>query len=266
MTRLTESLDFAKTVAGVMYELDVKYPATALAYYAFVSFVPLLLLVIAVLGRQLAIEIYVESARFVTPATQGLIYEALTTASGRTGAVVLSIVAIAWGGANVAVGFLTVVERVEDVTERRLRIQLRDAVVVLGTLGVAMIAIFLLSLLLAVSSAGRLGTLGGFALLLIVLTVTFLPLYYVPSRVAASPSAALPGAFTTACGWTVLHGGIQFYTSNAAQYALYGVVSGIILILTTTYLAAFVLMMGVVVNAALATDTDVLQADSAEAD
>lgn len=256
MMRLAEAVDFAKTVLGEMNDLELRYPATALAYYAFVSFVPLLLLVIVVLGRQVAIGVYAGSANFVTPAAQQLIYEALTTASGRTGAALLSIGAIAWGGANVAIGFLTVVERVEGTPERPLRGQLRDGAVVLGALSVAMVSIFLLSLGLSVLEAGPLVTVAGFAVLPLVLTAAFLPLYYVPSQMVNAPAAALPGALTTACGWTVLHAGIQFYTANATRYAVYGVLSGIIIILTTTYVAAGVLMMGVVVNATFARERD----------
>jgi len=98
----------------------------------------------------------------------------------------------------------------------------------------------------------------GFGVLFVALTVTLLPLYFVPSRVATSPQDALPGAITTAIGWTVLHAAIQFFVANASQYAIYGVLSGLILILTSTYVAAVVLMLGVVVNAVLATETDEL--------
>jgi membrane protein len=45
------------------------------------------------------------------------------------------------------------------------------------------------------------------------------------------------------------------YVVNAAQYAIYGVLSGIILMLTSIYLAAVVLMVGLVVNAVLAAET-----------
>ncbi|MFC4357233.1 YhjD/YihY/BrkB family envelope integrity protein [Halobium salinum] len=254
MARLAGALDATKTVVGVLYEQDIKYPAAAIAYYAFLSFVPLLLLVVALLGRRFAFEVYTGSARFVTPETQQLLYQALTTASGRTGAMVLSVGAIAWGGANVAVGFLTVVERVEGAVEQPLSTQVRDGGVVLGALSVAILAIFAQSVALSVSSVGLLETLVGFGLLLLVLTGALLPLYYVPSRVVVSPREALPGALTAASGWTVLHAGIQFYTANAAQYAIYGVVSGIVIILTTTYIAAVVLMAGLVVNAVRTTD------------
>ena len=259
MARLTEWIAVGKTVARVTHESDIRYVATALAYYAFISFVPLLVLVVAGVGWQFADRVSASPAQFLTPETQDLIYESLTTASGRTLAVALSVVVLAWGGANVAVGFLTVVERIEATPERPLSGQIRDATVVLGTLAIAILAILLQSLVLAFFAPGVVGTIAGFALLLIVLTLTFLPLYYAPSQVIDSVRGAFPGAFTTACSWTVLHAIIQFYAVNAAQYAVYGVLSGVIIILTNTYIAAVFLMMGIVVNAALATDPDELR-------
>jgi membrane protein len=244
----------AKTVARVTYESDIRFIATTLAYYTFLSFVPLLLLVFAVVGQRLAVGVVARPARFVTPAAQELLFQALTTASGRTGATVLSVAVLGWGGANVAVGFLTAVERIEGVGERSLLLQLRDSVTVLGTLAVAMLAILVQTVVLAVISASALETVVGTVALGAVLTVVFVPLYYVPSRLVDSLPAALPGALTTAFGWSVIHAGIQFYALNAAQYAVYGVLSGIILILTTIYLAGVVLMMGLVVNATLAAE------------
>lgn len=256
------SVEFAKTVARTMYELDLRYPAISVAYAAFVSFIPLLMLLFIALGREVAFEVYAGSAQFVTPETQELLFEALTTATGRTGAFVLSVVAIAWGASNVAVGFLTVVERVENSPDLPLGVQLRNSAVVLATLSVAILAIFLQSVILAVRSPGPLGIVLGFLSLFVVLTAAFLPLYYFPSEVVTAPSAALPGALTAAAGWTVIHAVVQFYTNNAAQYAIYGVASGIVIILTTTYIAAAILMMGVVVNALLATGDGLPAEDS----
>lgn len=266
MSRLSASLTFTKTVTKLLSEPRIKYPAAALAYYGFVSFIPLLLLGIALFGRQVSVDVYTRLPRFVTPSTRQLINEALTTASGRTGAGVLAVVVLVWSGANVAAGFLTVVRRVEGPADGSLSSQLGHGAVVLGMLTLALLAMLLVSMLLAVFSAGPLGVLVGFLVLLVVLTVTLVPLYYIPSRELASPSAALPGALTTAGGWTVLHAGIQIYAVNAAQYAIYGVLSGIIVILTSTYFAAAVLMVGVVVNAVLRTDPDELPATSPAVD
>jgi membrane protein len=256
MARLTDWIAVGKTVARIAYESDIRYLATSVSYYAFISFIPLLVLVFAIVGQQFANEIAALPARFVTPATRPLIYESLTTASGRTWAAVLSIVVLAWGGTNITVDFLEGVERIEAATDRPLPRQVRDAAIVLGTVLLAILAVLLQSLLVAVFADGPLGILLGFGVLLVALTLTFLPLYYVPSRVVTSLSRALPGALTTAFGWTVLHAAIQFYTANAAEYAIYGVLSGIILILTSTYIAAIILMTGVAVNAVIATEVD----------
>ena len=258
MARGAEWVATAKTIASIAYESDIRYIATSLAYYAFISLMPVLLLGFIVFGRQLAGVISASDAQFLTPDTQQLVYEGLTTASGRTAATVLSVVVLAWSGANVGVGFLTVVERIEAVTEQPLARQVYEAATVLGTLTVAIIVIIVQSVFLALFATDLLSVVAGFAVLFVVLTVTLLPLYLVPSRVAGSLTDALPGAMTTAMGWTVIHAVVQFYVTNAGQYAIYGVLSGLILILTSTYVAAIVLMVGVVVNAVLATDTDEL--------
>jgi membrane protein len=155
MGRLPDVVGVARTVVRVAHSCNVKYPAAALAYYAFVSFVPLLLFVFAVVGQQFATEVAARSPRFLTPAARGLVYEALTAASGRTGAVLLAAGVLGWSGANVAVDFLTVVERVEDATAGSLAEQLRDGVVVLGALSVAIVTIVLTNVLFAGVAAGR---------------------------------------------------------------------------------------------------------------
>lgn len=260
MARRSEWLSFATTVTRIAHEADVRYLATAFAYYTFLSLMPLLVMIVALVSWQFAGTLVVPPAQFLTPDTQQLVFEALTTASGRTGSTVLSVVALAWGGANIATVFLTVIERVEAVPDRRIRTQLRDGCVVLGALAVAMVVIIAQSVLLSVFGSDPLTVAVGFAALLLALTLTFSPLYYLPSRLVGSPSAALPGALVAASGWTVIHAVIQFYVLNAAQYAIYGVLSGIIIILTSTYFAASVLMVGVAVNAVRCTDPDELPA------
>lgn len=72
-----------------------------------------------------------------------------------------------------------------------------------------------------------------------------------------SLTEALPGALTAAVGWTVLLTAIRFYAGNAPQYALYGVLSGIIIILTSFYLGAIILMIGAIVNTVSADTNDI---------
>ena len=256
MARPSDAFDLAGTVAHTAYEKDVKYPAAALAYYAFVSFVPMLVFAFAIVGERVAVRIYTATPRFLTPSAQQLVYEAMTAASGRVGAALLAIVVLAWSGANVAVDFQTVVERVEEAAERPLRYQLRDSVVVLGSIGLAILSIIVTSAIFGTLPAGLLVEFVGFAVLFVALVGAFVPLYYVPSRAVTTPSNALAGAITAAFGWTVIHAGVQFYAVHATRYAIYGVLSGIMVILTSLYFAAIVLMVGIIVNATLA-DEDV---------
>lgn len=257
MARRTDVLEAAAAVARTAAERDVKYPAVALAYYAFVSFAPLSVFVFAVAGEQFVFRLHAATPRLLTPAAQELIYEATTSARGRGGAVVLAVAVLAWSGANVAVDFQTVVERVEDASEASIADQLRDGVVVLGSLAAAIVAIVLTSAASASFGGGPVITVIGLGLLFVALAAAFVPLYYVPSRMVESLRAALPGALAAAFSWTVLHAGILFYAANATRYAVYGVLSGIIVILTSLYLAAGALMIGVVVNAVLTGEIDV---------
>jgi membrane protein len=257
MSRLARLLSGAVTVARTAYRHDVKYPAAAMAYYGFVSLLPLAVLVLAVLGESLATELQRTTPQFLTPDAQELVYAALTAASGRAGAAVLAVVVIAWSGANVVMAFQTAVERVEERSSGPLDEQLRAAGSILGSLALAVVLIVLTSVTFALLPRGSPFAFAGHAVLLLALTVSFLPMYYVPSREVGSFSAAVPGAFTGALGWTVLLRVIQFYAANATRYAVYGVLSGVIIILTSLYLGAIALMLGLVVNAIRANGTHV---------
>ncbi|WP_224268010.1 YihY/virulence factor BrkB family protein [Haloprofundus salinisoli] len=254
MRRLAHVLGVAIAVARVAYEEEIKYPAGALAYYAFVSFIPLLVLVFAIIGEELALQIYTTTPQFLTVEAQGLMYEAMTEVSGRAGAGVFAIVVLAWGAANLATGFLAVVERIENAPERSLSEQLRDAVTTVVSLSLALTMIIVTSAVFALLSATSLVGIVGSLALLVALTGAFLPMYYVPSRVVTSWSGAVPGALTAAVGWSLLLSAIHFYAVNATRYAIYGVLSGIIIILTSLYVAASMLMIGVIVNVIFAGD------------
>lgn len=255
MRRLVRSFEFVKTVAQVADEHDVTYPAAALAYYAFVSLIPVLILVLAILGGSLAREARRTLPAYLTPDAQRLVSETLSTASGGVGAVLLAVVVLAWSGANAVLAFQTVVERVESGSGRSLFDQLRDAGSILGSFALAVASIIAVNLAFALLPLGRVLGYGHPLVQFGMLTVAFVPLYYAPSRAVTSPTGALPGALSAAVGWTIMLTGIRFYAANAARYALFGILSGIIIILTSLYLASVLLMMGVVVNTVTA-ETD----------
>lgn len=254
MPDAADALGAVVTVARTVDEHDLKYPAAAMAYYAFVSFLPLLVFLVAVFGEGFAGDVRGAIPRFLTPEARRLVAESLTTASGRTGATALAVLVLAWSASNVAVDFQTVVERVEGTPEGTLVEQAREAGAVLGSLLLVVASVVLAAAVVTLLPAGPWVTYGWPVLVAGVLTAAFLPLYYLPSEVARSPRAALPGATVAAVGWTAMLVGIQFYAIHAGRYAVYGVLGGVIILLTSLYLASLALMVGVVVNVTWAGD------------
>jgi len=134
MKRLGHAVEVALTVGQMAREHDIKYPAAALAYYAFVSQVPLLILVLAVVSDQLVADSN-NHARLPHAWGQQLLSEALVTASGRTWAALLAVGVLVWSRANIVIGFQTVVNRVENTPRESFRTQLHDAGSIIGSFG-----------------------------------------------------------------------------------------------------------------------------------
>ncbi|MWG34703.1 YihY/virulence factor BrkB family protein [Halomarina oriensis] len=256
MDRLVDGVELVETIVRVTLAEKLRYPAAALAYYAFVSFLPLLLLVFVAVGPVLATDLSRVAPQFLTPAVRQLVNQSIRTGTERNGAGVLAVLVVLWSAANFVGDVRTVVERVEGTVESTVRHWLRDAVVVLGCLGTAILAVGATSILFALRPTGVFNQFAAFVGLWVVLAVTFLPLYYVPSTVVRSPRAALPGAVVTSLGWTLVYTGIHFYAVNAGQYAVFGVLSGVVVIFTALYISASALLVGIVVNVAVATRRD----------
>lgn len=254
MSHRDQALEFALAVYRTAAEHDVKYPAAAFAYYGFVAFLPLLVLAVALLDQDAVIRLDAALPRLLAPEARQLVYESLATASGRTGASLLAVVVLAWSGVNMTAAFRTIVERVEGAgtTADSTGAGVRAAAGIFASLCLAVASVGFVEGFVVAWTTEPLASLLRPVVLLVLLTASFVPLYVVASRVAADPRSALPGAFAAAVGWTTLVTGVQFYATNAAQYALYGILSGVILIFTSIYLAAGALMVGVVVNATAA--------------
>ena len=246
-----EGATTAADIVRTSVERDIQYPAAALAYYSFVSLLPLLVILLAVLGERAAREVRTTTLEYLTPAAQELVVEALTDSQGQVGATLFAVVVLGWSGANITAGFQTVVEDVEGEIDRSLAAHLRDGAAVLGSLTLGIVSILAVSALSVLLPDAPFALTGGLVALPVALTVSFLPLYYLPARDIETVRTAAPGAVTSAVGWTVMLAGIRFYAENAGTYAIFGVLSGLLLILTSLYAAAYLLVVGHVVNATL---------------
>lgn len=230
--------------------------AAGVAYYAFVSLVPalLLLLVVAttVFGDALADELLAVAGGFLTPAGEEAIGGAVASAQGRAGAGFLGVAVLLWSTLKVFRGLDTAfVEAYGVDADVGFLDQLTDAGSVVLGIGVGITAMLVVGAVAAAVDVPLLASASVLALP-VVLTVVFLPMYVLLPEPRVTVREALPGAVLSALGWTVLQAGFQAYAATAGQYQVYGVVGGILLLVTWLYVAAIVVIFGAVLNATLA--------------
>lgn len=246
--------------------VDLPFLAAAIGYYALVSVLPALLLVTAVTttvgGPALADRVTVATDDLLTPAGQAAIDDALTGAAGRVGASFVGLAVLLWSTLKVFRGLDIAFSRVYGSADTGTFLgRLRNAVIGLTSVGVGLLAMVAFGAVLAVLPLPVAGRILGFGVLLVGLFVAFLPLYSVFPGVPTTLRSAAPGAALAAAGWMVLQTGFQAYAAVAPSYELYGLLGGVLLLVTWFYLAAVLLLIGAVLNVELADDHGDRQAE-----
>lgn len=246
----------AKRVVIVAQTQQLPFLAAAIAYYAFLSLVPLLLvsLTLATIFASEAIANELVSAfdAYLSPEAATLIETTLLESRGRSGFTVLGLVTLSWGALRIFRGLDIAFSRAygRQNTKSIFR-QLRDVLVVLlgiVTAVAATIASIALLALAPIPYAGFVGT----VLALVFLPVVFFPLYYIFPAENVTGREAIPGAIFAGVGWTVLGLGFGLYSAQADTFQLYGIMAGVILLLIWFYFGGMVLLSGAVLNAVLA--------------
>lgn len=249
-------LAVGQEIANLFREREITFLAAAIAYYAFVSLLPALLLAVAVAsavgGEPLVEQVLTIVDEFLTPAGQDSLEAALTSARGRASATLLGVGVLIWSTLRVVRGLDIAFSRVYG-TRPTLSIveQVKRAAVVLLSVGVGLWVMIVGGGALATFIPPGWGGLG-LGLLLVGLTAVFLPLYYYLPGTGLDVREALPGAVLAAVGWVALQAGFQVYAAGATQFSLYGVIGGILLLVTWFYFAAILVLAGATVNYVLA--------------
>jgi len=253
----TTALGAARRVVDVALDRQVTFLAAAIAYYAFVSLIPALLLLVVVstvvFGEAIAAELAAAAGGFLTPAGEEAVVGAVSAAGGRTGAGVLGVAVLLWSTLKVFRGLDTAFVSLYGVegSPDFLR-QVADAAAVVLAVGVGIAVMVVVGAFVAAADAVPAAEAASVLALPAFLAVVFLPLYYLLPQPAIGVREALPGALTAAVGWTLLQAGFQVYAASAARYQVYGVIGGVLLLVTWLYLAAVVVVVGGVVNVVLA--------------
>lgn len=250
----TRAVSVARHVVRTVREEEVSFLAAGIAYYMFVSLLPLLLLTLVVGtlvgGEAFANSIVAAAGDVLSPTASTLLEDALTSGAGRGGATVLGVGVTLWSALKVFRGLDAAFSRVYGTDGPDSIVgELVDGLAALGGIGIALVGLGVIGALGTV--LGVQVALGGLALVP-VLAVAFLPLYYLFPDQEMTIRDAVPGAVFAGLGWTLLGTGFNVYASQADTYQVYGVIGGVLLLVTWFYFAGQVLLVGAAVNAALA--------------
>ena len=254
-----------RTLASVLVKIfeevrdrDVPFMAGSIAYYAFLSLFPflmLLFLAVSTIGNeQLAAFVESGTEAYLTPTAQSVVLDSIRKASGRVQLSVIAVLTLVWGITSVFRGLDTAFSRLyrTGVQEGFVEKTIDGLIVILGMV-IATIAMFLAGVVYALFPRLPFMNVLNLVLLTVALAITFVPIYYVFPDADVALVEILPGALVAAVGWTLLQFLFQLYASLSSTTELYGVLGGILLLITWLYFGALVLLVGGATNVVLST-------------
>ncbi len=248
------AVPFAKGVIAGIQEKNVPFMAGSIAYQAFISLIPLLVLVfftVSILGdEQFATEVGAATEGFLPESGQLLLEEAIVDSPATAGSTIIGLVIVLWGSLKIFRGLDTAFSEIYDSTaENSFVEQIQDALIAFGAIGIAVLAAGVASIVFAFFPDSLLLGVLNPVVLVVGLTLAFLPMYYRFPDVELSVRDVLPGVVVAAVGWTALQSLFQVYVSFASGSESAGPVGAILLLLTWLYFGGLILLAGAVVNA-----------------
>ena len=245
-----------RTLLALAQREQLPFLAAAIAYYAFVSLVPLLVVALAagtaVAGETVTVRVLTAAGAVLTPEATDLV--AATLDGSQTGVTLVGLTFFTWSGLRVFRGLDTAFARIYGTGGRGgIRSQLTDATATAGTILLAVLATAVAAALvpMELTAAARVAGPAGLA---VVLSVAFFPLYYVLPDQSLAPNEAAPGAALAGVGWALLGVLFGLYTSQASTFELYGVVGGVFLLLVWLYAGGLLVLLGASLNAVTVRD------------
>ncbi|WP_254273847.1 YihY/virulence factor BrkB family protein [Haloarcula marina] len=246
-------LTVARRVVAAAREVDLGTNAAALAYYALVSLVPLVVLstvvVTVIWGDAVAARLIDAVGQILSPSGTQLVRDAVTGAAGRWQASVGSVVVLIWG---VLRFFRALDSAIADIygTEAHVGSRVADGLVAMLGVGGAIAVVVSARLLAAAFET----TAVGFPVVAVrVLVVALLlgPLYYILPDVQLSLRDVLPGTVLAAGGWELLRIAFDLYLLVGGT-SLSGLLGAILLFVTWLFFGSAVVLVGALVNAVVA--------------
>lgn len=253
-TSARDALGFGKRIVGGIQETNVPFMAASIAYQAFISLLPLLVLVfflVTIVGdEQFAASVTETTEGMLPESGQLLVEEAIEDSPATAGSTLVGVVVLLWGSLKIFRGLDTAFSEIFGSTaDSSFVSDLFDALIVFGAIGGALLAAAAAGILFAFIPAFPFDGVVQSAILVVVLVLAFFPMYYYFPDVDVSPRQVVPGVLVAAVGWMALQSLFRVYVGFAADSDAAGPVGAILLLLTWLYFGALVLLAGGVINA-----------------
>lgn len=279
MSRRDRIVEVGRALATEARAENVTFLAGSLAYHAFVSMLPLfvlLLVVAATVGQTTLEEVLLSVARAVLDpggdaTTTSLFVREVRQSADAGGLSLLGAAVLVWGTLRLFRGLDTAFSDIyETEAENTFLDQLVDGVVVFVALaGVVVGAAFLHQLFPTGPTVGAVA--GRSVALAVVVGLALFPMYYRFPDAGVGVVEVLPGTAFAAVGLVALEGLFRLYVELGSRSPESSVVAGIVVLLTWLYASGLVVLLGVVLNAVLANrsadvDVDPVLGDAASPD
>ena len=253
MVTLASVTATGRRVASEFSEKNVTFMAAGIAYNAFVSLAPmllLLLLVVSVVGSGLENQ-FIDAANQSLPGPiADVVAQIFQGGSTAAGASAVGLVVLVWGTLKIFRSLDTAFSEIyETEGENGIVDQVKDGLVVLGGLFLAGGATVAISAVFA-TLADTVPYIGVLAPVVLVagLVLAFFPMYYLFPDRDLTWRQVLPGVVFAAVGWALLQSLFQVYLvfKGGGSTSFF---SGVIIIVTWLYFSGLVLLLGAVINA-----------------
>jgi membrane protein len=225
--------------------------AGSIAYHAFISILPLLLLVLTVVERTQSLTLRTSVLRIMeavlTRQASGVLQQGLADADSSVS--VLGVVFLVWGALRIFRGLDTAFSDIYE-TERANTFldQVGDGLLLLVTVALAIIAVSLLRNAVVGTTDGTLVAILRTVVTAVGLFVLLYPMYYVFPDTDVSVVEIVPGTAFASVGLTVAH---FLFTTFKAGGTGGNLIASILVLLTWLYVISLILLLGVCINAVL---------------
>jgi membrane protein len=254
--RLSRTVGVLRAIVHETRTEKLTFMAGSIAYHAFVSLLPLfvlLLIVVSSIGnRTLEQSLIVITQAILTPGADDVLVDQIRQARQSTSLSLLGIAVLLWGTLRIFRGLDTAFSDIyESERQNTTTDQIFDSMVVLFTFGLSVVVAAIIETVIPSYNSSSVMWIVQQLLLALGLMIIFYPMYYIFPDSDLSVIEALPGVFVVAIGLTVSSSLFQLYVQFSARSADGNLIANVILLLTWLYFSGLVILLGVVVNAVL---------------